>query len=558
MKLLKFLLGVSRTTVAFAILAGVVAGIGSAALLALVGVALNGDDASATRLVWSFAGLCLVMPAARFVSDFLLVRLGQEGILELRRKLSRQVLASPLRRMEEIGAHRLLATLTDDVQSITNALTLIPTLCINVAVVIGCLGYLCWLSPLAFLVVISFLGLGIFSYQVPLLYGMRLHRLAREGADALYRSFRALTEGTKELKLNRPRRAAFLTDVLDAAARSLRRHNVAAMTSFSVATSWVNVLFFISIGTILFVGPRPAAFGAAARIPCVLTILYMVTPLDLIMNALASLSRASVALQKVETLGLSLGVPHSGQTPTEVAGAARAPRLLELSGVTHSYHREQENRNFTLGPIDLAFIPGEMVFIIGGNGSGKTTLIKLLTGLYTPETGDVILDGQPVTEETREEYLQQFAAVFSDFYLFESLLGLDGRGLDEKAIAYLKQLHLEHKVQITDGALSTTALSQGQRKRLALLVAYLEDRPFYVFDEWAADQDPEFKEIFYYQLLPELKARGKTVIVISHDDRYYDVADRVVKLENGRVVEGRPSRGGVQVVYSEREPAIAK
>ncbi|MFY9571046.1 MAG: ABC transporter ATP-binding protein, partial [Blastocatellia bacterium] len=100
---------------------------------------------------------------------------------------------------------------------------------------------------------------------------------------------------------------------------------------------------------------------------------------------------------------------------------------------------------------------------------------------------------------------------------------------------YLARLELDNKLEINDGVLSTTNLSQGQRKRLALLTAYMEDRAVYVFDEWAADQDPLFKRVFYYHLLPDLKARGKMVLVISHDDQYYHVADRIVKLEYGKI-----------------------
>jgi putative ATP-binding cassette transporter len=204
--------------------------------------------------------------------------------------------------------------------------------------------------------------------------------------------------------------------------------------------------------------------------------------------------------------------------------------------VTHSYHREQEESSFVLGPIDLSFRPGELIFLIGGNGSGKTTLAKLLTGLYIPEAGEIRLNGQLITDENRESYRQHFSAIFTDFYLFESLLGLDHPELDQLAQKYLARLQLDHKVQVIDGNLSTTALSQGQRKRLALLAACLEDRPFYIFDEWAADQDPLFKEIFYEQLLPELKSKGKTALVLSHDERYYHVADRIIKLDYGKLV----------------------
>jgi putative pyoverdin transport system ATP-binding/permease protein len=246
------------------------------------------------------------------------------------------------------------------------------------------------------------------------------------------------------------------------------------------------------------------------------------------------LGRAGVSLENVESLNLSLQEKVEEAAKVEPAMAGKL-ESLELRGVTHTYYREQENSTFTLGPINAKVQAGEMVFLVGGNGSGKTTLAKLITGLYAPEGGEVRLNGQAVTSADREFYRQHFSAVFSDFFLFESLLGITIDDLQGSADRYLTQLQLNHKVEIKDGTLSTVDLSQGQRKRLALLTAYLEDRPFYVFDEWAADQDPEFKNVFYYKLLPELKARGKTVLVITHDDRYYSIADRIIKLEDGKL-----------------------
>jgi putative ATP-binding cassette transporter len=177
-----------------------------------------------------------------------------------------------------------------------------------------------------------------------------------------------------------------------------------------------------------------------------------------------------------------------------------------------------------------------MVYVIGGNGSGKTTFVKLLTGLYAPESGAIYLSDELIGPDNKEAYRRHFSAVFSDFYLFETMLGLADNGLDQRASEYLQRLKLAHKVQIEKGKLSTTDLSQGQRKRLALLTAFLEDRPIYIFDEWAADQDPYFKDFFYMNLLPDLTARNKTVFVITHDDRYYHLAGRIITLEDGQVI----------------------
>jgi putative ATP-binding cassette transporter len=162
--------------------------------------------------------------------------------------------------------------------------------------------------------------------------------------------------------------------------------------------------------------------------------------------------------------------------------------------------------------------------------------VKLLTGLYPPDSGTVRLNGEIIGPSTQDWYRQHFAAIFSDFYLFKRLLGLDHRLIEGQAEAWLKTLRMDHKVSIANGEYSTVKLSQGQRKRLALVTAMLEDRPFYVFDEWAADQDPQYKEIFYGELLPALRARGKGVVVVTHDDRYFRLGDRVLKLEEGRIV----------------------
>ncbi|WP_221939056.1 ATP-binding cassette domain-containing protein [Mycobacterium sp. KBS0706] len=216
---------------------------------------------------------------------------------------------------------------------------------------------------------------------------------------------------------------------------------------------------------------------------------------------------------------------------------AGAEVTLALEGVTHGYYDEREDEVFTLGPIDLTLRPGEITFLVGGNGSGKTTLAKLVTGLYVPEAGTIRVDGQALAVPGGEAHRQLFSAVFSDFHLFETLLEAAEGSLDDRANTWLRQLHLDHKVAVAGGAFSTRDLSQGQRKRLALVAACLEDRPVMVFDEWAADQDPQFKDVFYREILAELKARRKTVLVITHDDRWFPLADQLVKLDRGQVVE---------------------
>jgi len=283
-------------------------------------------------------------------------------------------------------------------------------------------------------------------------------------------------------------------------------------------------------------------------------------PLSGVLGSFSLFGRANIALEKIQQLGISLAArtPETSEATPQAAGLRFDQ--LELSAVTHSYHNEKDDSHFMVGPVNLTFRPGEIVFLVGGNGCGKSTLAKIIAGLYPPEGGAIRVDGRPVTDANRDDYRQLFSAVFSDFYLFDNLMGLNGANLDDKAQVYLRQLHLDHKVKIRDQKFSTIFLSQGQRKRLALLTAYLEDRPFYLFDEWASDQDPQFKNIFYRQLLPDLKARGKTVLVVTHDDNYFSCADRIIKLDYGQIVpeKGATDKQRERVTGSETASLVAQ
>jgi putative ATP-binding cassette transporter len=537
-RLIAFLLRSSRgirhaqTSIALIIVTGVLGGLGVTALIAIVSSALAQVGSPAKGMIWGFALLCLASPVLRFASQALLVRLTGKAIFVLRMRLCQQIMSAPLRQQEEVGSHRLLATLTEDIPVIVGALGAIPTLFVNIAILVGCLAYMGWISWFMLLAITGFMIIGIISYQIPVSRASRYFRLAREKADAMFRQYRALTEGAKELKLHRRRRRAFSSS-LDSTAKDLQDYNISGATIYTAAADWGEILFFVFIGLVLFILPLSIHVEARVLTAYVLTVLFIRTPLVQVLNSIPGLARAAVAVEKVESLGLSLLASSSEADSTVQSDVDQNWSMLELSEVTYGYNQNGDEDSFKLGPLNLTLRRGELVFLVGGNGSGKTTLGKLLTGLYPPDSGEVRVDGKLVTAQNRDEYRQLFSAVFWDFYLFESLLGFDGDAADYLARDYLVKLQLDRKVSVKNGAFSTIDLSQGQRKRLALLATCLEDRPIYLFDEWAADQDTLFRDVFYYQILAELKEQGKTVIVISHDDRYYHIADRVIKLDYG-------------------------
>jgi putative pyoverdin transport system ATP-binding/permease protein len=535
MQVIWFLIKASWKAMAIAITTGLISGVTSAALIAIVNTSLNSDN-PATWL-YPFLGIATISLITGIISRFVLIDLAQNSVYDVRLRLSRRILAAPFQKLEQLGASKLLATLTDDVASLSGSISIIPFLCIDLAIIVSCLTYLAYLSGIIFAVTIVLITLSIGLIQLMIIQGDKLFFGARAESDRLLQLFRAITEGIKELKLNWQRRQEFIDLDLKTSAGISRDRNIKALRIFSIAAALGQLIFFAIMGILIFVMPKFIQLTPAMLSGYILTLTYLMQPFGSIIEQLPSLLRANVAIGKIESMGLVL----SEQVEIGNSPPATSPQVtsLELDNINHTYQGDEQN--FHLGSIDLKFSTERLIFIVGGNGSGKSTLAKLLTGLYIPEIGEIKLNGETIDSDNREWYRQHFSVVFGDFFLFDKLLGTgkDSVKLDAEAQDYLQLLQIEHKVQIKDGVLSTTNLSQGQRKRLALLTAYLEDRPIFLFDEWAADQDPVFRDIFYHQLLPDLKQRGKLVFAISHDDRYFHLADRVIKLDYGKVESDR-------------------
>ncbi|MBA5874893.1 MAG: cyclic peptide export ABC transporter [Nitrospira sp. CR1.2] len=538
-RFLLFLLRDARAMMVLMVLTGLLAGLSSVGLLAVINKLINGAGTVSDGFAVAFIGLALLKVGSNYLSQLLLVTFAQKTILKLGMDLCWKVVRAPYRTLERRGPHEILATLTDDTNAMAWAVNGLPGLAINVAILAGCSLYLAWLSWQAFLGVLVLALLGLLGYRHLYQRVLQSSLAVRESKGVLFEHFRSLTEGMKELMLHRGRRETFVDQDIRQAAEALRHHNLITTKQYLTTDSWTQVLFYGLIGVILLLFPRWLALYGESLTGYAFAMLYMIGPMWGLLGMVPTLSRGQVALEKIESLGLALDEGRREGGAERPVGSGS--HCVELSQAVFAYEAKGEDeRPFNLGPLDLSIRSGELVFIIGGNGSGKSTFVKVLTGLYLPQQGQVTLNGEAIVPATQDWYRQHFAAVFSDFFLFKKLLGLDPSLVASQAAGWLKTLRIDHKVTIQDGEYSTINLSQGQRKRLALVTAMLEDRPFYVFDEWAADQDPQYKDVFYGELLPELRARGKGVIVVTHDDRYFHVGDRVLKLDDGRIVETSP------------------
>lgn len=543
MNLFLVLLRRSRALLASAAAASLVYGGCSVMLIAVVNRAINADRAALGGLVLPFVGLAIAVLVGQVVAGVLFTRFSQHAVADLRRHICERVMAAPYRRIEEAGGHKIRALLADDTDNVAQFFIGLPVLLANTLIVAGSFVYLASLSWAVFLLACAVIVAGSLGYLLNHKRVLSHLREAGQQQDRLFRHFDAMIGGAKELRLHRGKTHAFRSQVLDAAIEGVRHHRTVGLSLFALSSSWGRFLFFALIGVALFFPLWSESIAARAVTGYVIVFIYIMAPLENLLMHIPLYNMAKVSARRIEAVTADMADTEAPAT----APHAAAPAQLALRGVTHRYYRESEDDVFQLGPVDLHFSPGELVFLVGGNGCGKTTLAKLIVGLYVQEQGDIVCDGEPVSDTNRDRYRQRFSAVFSDFHLFETLVGLHGDDLDVRANRWLERLHLRHKVQVSGGAFTTRDLSQGQRKRLALVAACLEDRPFLVFDEWAADQDPVFKDVFYRELLPELARQGKTVLVITHDDRYFHLADRVLHMENGQVTEAAPDGAAARV-----------
>jgi putative ATP-binding cassette transporter len=460
---------------------------------------------------------------------------GQHIIAKLRKELGEKVLSAPMEQIERYRSHRLIPVLTHDVDTISDFAFAFAPLAISLTVTLGCLGYLAMLSWPMFLMMVVAIIIGTAIQYLAQSHGIKGFMEARDAEDELQKHYNAIAEGAKELRIHRPRRQRMFVSGIKATADFICKTQIRSINTFVVAKTFGSMLFFVVIGLALALQSFWPSADKTVMSGFVLVLLYMKGPLEHLIGTLPIVSRAQIAFRRIAELSEQFSSPEPHLLLADQGTPAAPVKHLELRDVSFAFPAVADSEAFRLGPVNLTINEGEIIFIVGENGCGKTTLIKLLLGLYPPQQGEVRLNGQRIDAENRDDYRQLFTTIFADYYLFDDVVQGD-QHIPEDANKYLQRLEIAHKVSVQDGKFTTTDLSTGQRKRLALVNAWLEERPVLVFDEWAADQDPTFRRIFYTELLPDLKRLGKTIIVISHDDRYFNVADQLVRMEAGRVM----------------------
>ncbi|MDE2463446.1 MAG: cyclic peptide export ABC transporter [Alphaproteobacteria bacterium] len=548
MDLIRLILGGLTGSKRRLLLMVVSAGVSNAAVIAIIATAAakHGKSDGNTFLVLLFV---VVIVAYMLSQRFIMVAASGEveGILHrIRLRVIDKLLRCELRDVEAIGLSTLQAGLGKDTQTISQFATPMVLAAQAAVLVICALSYIAWLSFITFVLAVVFLSGAL------VLYFRRLEHVTTDLQTAMLRE-RELSDtltdmlaGFKEIKMNSRRSAAIQDDGkgLSGKAAALR---VMAQSAMARNFVFAQVSLFLLLAIGVFIVPLFSSTSSSVVSKATMAVLFLIGPISGLVALVPVFVDADAAARDITALERRLdallgetgqGGSRPGSVPLLLSGRPMPQPFREIvfEDVVFRHIDREGNSQFSIGPVNLTIRAGDITFITGGNGSGKSTLLKLLTGLYRPDRGRILVDGVVIEKANLQAFRDMFSTVFSDYHLFRLFYGVPTIGTEEGA-RLIEEFELSAKTAIEIDHFRTSELSGGQRRRLALLVAMMERRPICVLDEWAADQDPHFRKKFYREILPAMKAKGTTVIAVTHDDRYFDACDSHVRMDEGRVIE---------------------
>jgi len=520
------------------IVAGI-AGVGNAAILGIINRSASLASADSSLLNFRLLLLCALCLLAFFLGKrYALIQSSvvvEQMIKDRLIRVSNKIRHTELELVERLGHGELFTKVCQDTSLISQSGLILVNAAQQSLVLLFSLCYIAVLSLPAFAVTLGTIAVGVLIYfqhaesaQVSLL---RLKEKEARLVDALDH----MIDGFKEIRLNRKKSDAVFGEFAELS-ETVRSLKIDTQIAFLVDIMFSDVFFYSLLAIVVFLLPRFDRTTGSVVLMTTAAILFIMGPLALVVQAAPVFQRAKAAIANLAVLEEKLDrASSSGDGPID--SRWRGFETISLDSVVFTYaERDGVHGSFSVGPMSTQIRRGETIFIVGGNGSGKTTALKLLTGLYFPQSGTIRVDREVLTHGNVQTYRELFSTVFSQFHLFDRLYGMEDA--DPQAVqAILEEMQLSGKTRFKAGRFTDLNLSTGQRKRLALAVTLLENKEILVFDEWAADQDPHFRKYFYEVVLQRLKEEGKTVIAVTHDERFWKHADRVIKMEYGSIVE---------------------
>ncbi len=515
-------------------------GVSSAALLAAINAGAQAANSNQERSLGAaglfVVGLFLFIKCQNYLHNTAAGEI-ESIIHKLRVRVLDEVRRSELAPLERIGRARIVAGVTTDTVALTQAANMLPFLLQN-AVLFFFVGlYMAYLSFIGFLI-----SIGIIAVCGTILYvkGRALTEGQREASEWTNRLFDRLTDvldGFKEVRLNKPRSDQLIEEVSEVSSTAADIKIKTDARNFQ-RTMLAQIAIYLLLGAVVFVAPQLGSVTGGSINKTILALFFIVGASFGLVQSIPMFASANAAAGRIEQLEADL---LATARSAEISTAEMPKRFakIEVRDVVYRYLDRFSETTFQVGPVDFTLESGDLVFITGGNGSGKSTFLKVLAGLYIPEAGRILLDGARIDDDTRERYRALITAIFSDYHLFSRLYGIHNPDPAEVE-RLLAQFELSAKTRLSDGEFRNLDLSTGQRKRLALIVALLEKRPILLLDEWASEQDPEFRRKFYNDVLRDLNRGGVTIVAVTHDDRYLkelDLVARILRMEDGRFAD---------------------
>jgi putative ATP-binding cassette transporter len=508
-------------------------GTSSAAVLAAINAAANNLHNRDVVLKWLIILVLSILIYGVSQKGLMLfaANIAENFVRQMRLEFLTRLQSAELPQIEMLNRTEIYTCLSSEMQAISDGALQLMVIGQAFVLILITMAYLAWISLPALFIAAIFVAIAVSFY---LARSDEMNRQLRESfvlQTQFMESFTDFLEGFKEVRLNFGRSSELADDIRQLALElATKRLSISDLHTKAYISG--QITFYLLPAIMVFVAPMFMQISPQTVVMMTTSVLFLIGPITAVVGGLPVVQRVNSAAESILLVQSRLS-----QITRELTGAyltlAGFDRI-ELSNVSYQYPVSGDEPGFSVGPVNFQVSRGQVVFITGGNGSGKSTLLKLITGLYPPASGVVSLDGYIIDRNTIEAYRSLFSVIFSDYHLFKKLYGIPP--VDPYRSAQLFQLlEIEGKSHIVDRAFSTVALSSGQRKRLAMISLMLEDKPICVFDEWAADQDPHFREKFYREILPYLRVAGKTVIAVTHDERYFSTADVRLHLEEGRL-----------------------
>ncbi len=466
-----------------------------------------------------------------------------KGIMQKRMDLAAKLRGVSMESFLSFKRERVQSLLLDGQEIVVEASRMLMAAVANSIMMIVAVFMMFYTSFLGACIVFILMGLGLFIF-LKIIQKVNSLMLASKKAEMTFASdLSDLQEGFQHLKISLPKTSdlfkLWLFPELEISAKARKETE----RTHARGISFFAVFSLLVLGLLLFLLPVFIDIPTKDLTTILVLVIFCVSPLMSLVGFIPMLSKVEMNLSEITAFDKELDDLIEACEEKHVENCWVDSKIdsvdfenLSLQNIVFEYKNKDNLPIYSINIPEFQLNKEEIVFLCGGNGAGKTTFMRVLSGLYLPSSGKLSLNNKDISDYGIDAWRNLFSLVPSNFHLFNHALGLKASA--ERIQKTLKMLQLEHKVSIDEaGNFSTRDLSAGQRKRLALASAILEDRQIFLLDEVSADFDPEFRKYFYEELLQELRSQKKTIFAISHDDRYFKCADRVIFMEDGRFIE---------------------